>query len=111
MRRSTVSMVYLVLASFVLTALVASGPAFASKKGRRNTAWALSGATVYHLSKGHPKESLAFGAASAYAWSRTKESKRHHRKVYRPGSTGGATPTATTSATTAAGAGATTASQ
>ncbi|MBI2843307.1 MAG: hypothetical protein HYX78_07885 [Armatimonadetes bacterium] len=63
----------------------------AGSKGRRNTAIALTAASVYSLTKGKTGQGLVLGAGSYYAWhrynkSRHAESKRRgYRAGYRRG--------------------------
>jgi len=74
-----------VLAAFALGILGPAAPALAGKKGRQNTAKALTGVAAYHLFKGHGPETVVFGGAAYYAWQRAKKSKRHrvHRHRHR----------------------------
>ena len=57
-------------------------PSVASVKGRRNTAIGLSALSLYQLARGHGKTGLIVGAGAAYAWKRTSDSKKYHKKSY-----------------------------
>lgn len=83
--RSRIALLVLALA-LTMGLLLPVIPAQASRKGRKTTALALTGAAVYHLVKGHGPETLLFGAGAIYAWDRAKKSKhrvgRYHRHAY-----------------------------
>ncbi len=71
-------MVYLTMAAISVGVLGLAGPASASRKGRVNTARALTGVAAYHLLKGHGPETLLFGGGAYYAWQQAKKAPRHH---------------------------------
>ena len=76
----------IIAAAFVLALLAVSRAAFAGEEGRRNTALALTGATIYHAAKGHTAETLLFGLASLEAWDRTNDREARdwrQRRSYR----------------------------
>lgn len=74
------------LGVFITTAMLPVS-ALAGRRGRRNTAYALTGAAVYSLLRHKPKTALVLGAGAAYAWSRYNKAKpapRHHRAYRAP---------------------------
>lgn len=50
-----------------------------STSGRRNTAFGLGAATIYHAAKGHTGEAVAFGLGTAYAWQRYEKARKQER--------------------------------
>jgi hypothetical protein len=60
----------------ILSALAMTAPAQASENGRKNAATALGAVTAYELLKGHPKEALLAGAATAVAIDRYQQARR-----------------------------------
>ncbi len=74
--------IYGVLVALVIGLFAAVVPASASVKGRRNTAWALTGAAAYELLRGKTAPGLVLGAGAAYAWKRTHDEKRAQQRQY-----------------------------
>jgi hypothetical protein len=79
--------IFAILAVFVLSVvsgLFVTVPASASVKGRKTTAWALTGAAAYEVLRGKTGTGLLLGGGAAYAWKRTKDEEkanarhRHH---------------------------------
>jgi hypothetical protein len=57
------------------TLFLPATPALAGKRGRKNTALAVTGVAAYHLLKGHTFEALGFGAGSFFAWKKVKNKR------------------------------------
>lgn len=79
MRRYTTSrsvMTVLLTAALLLSTL---GVSYAGSKGRKNTALALTGATVYSLLKGNTDTALILGAGAAYAWKKYDDKRDEER--------------------------------
>ena len=73
--------IYLLTAAVGVSTLIGvATPSFASEEGRRNTALALSAATIYQASKGNTPEAFLFGAGAVAAWDRVNDRDRHHRR-------------------------------
>ncbi len=81
----------LALLGVFLTTIFTPIAAVASSKGRRNTAIALTAASLYTLAKGRRTAGLALAAGSTYAWKRYGDSRnaevrhRSYRRGYRTG--------------------------
>ena len=79
-RKSMVLMGLLVTCSPLLTFAQSTG-------GRRNTAFGLGAATIYHAVKGHTGEAVVFGLGTAYAWQRYEKARKQERARQRAANT------------------------
>ncbi len=70
----------LIILGLFVTTLFAPMAAFASSEGRRNTAIAVTAATLYSLIKGKDTQGLALGAGSYYAWKRYNDARQQEAK-------------------------------
>jgi hypothetical protein len=64
------------LAMSLSAGLMATPPAHAGSKGRKNTALGLGAAAAYELLRGNTTTGLALGAGAAYGYKRYKDSKK-----------------------------------
>ena len=64
------------LAATILSAFAMPGTAYASAKGKKNTAIVLGAITAYELLKGKTTNALVAGAATAYAYSEYQDARR-----------------------------------
>ena len=67
------------LSAIVVITMLGATAAYAGRSGRRNTALALSAATIYFLAKDDPDAALLSFAGAAYAWDRYHGSRRFYR--------------------------------
>jgi len=81
-RKPTRAIALAVMLAVLLTAIIPAA-SFASVKGRRTTAIALTAVSIYELARGHTGVGLVAGAGAAYAWKRY--SKARQSQVYRRG--------------------------
>ncbi len=72
--------IFALLAVMVIGLFAAVVPASASSKGRRNTAWALTGAAAYELLRGKTTPGLVLGAGAAYAWKRSSDARKAEKR-------------------------------
>ena len=86
-RLSTIAMLVLLAFSATILSPMAS---FASKKGRQNTAVALTGAAILAAATHHNTAAIGLGAGAAYAWKRHADARkteaykrRHHKRHHR----------------------------
>ena len=75
---------FLALAALALVVSIAPKPAMASEQGRRNTALALTGITLYQALRGHVPEAILGAGASAIAWDRVRDRDWDDHGYYRP---------------------------
>ncbi|MDO8588839.1 MAG: hypothetical protein Q7T82_17555 [Armatimonadota bacterium] len=89
MNRSATRVLGITLVAVLALTIMAPLASFAGSEGRRNTAIALTGASVYFLSKGKTGAGLASAAGAILAWDRYSDFRddrffrhrrfRHHR--------------------------------
>jgi hypothetical protein len=69
-----------VLAGILVSSLALPGTAYASSKGRKNTAIALGAIAVHQLLTGKTTNGLIAGAGAAYAYKRYEDARKDEKR-------------------------------